>query len=470
MKRIAHRRVLGCSVLAVLASSGSYAQKLPDKPNFLIIFTDELSSESMSYNIGNKYLNTPNLDNLAKHGISFTNAYCANPLSVPSRSSMLTGRYPHELGIQYNEEKRIDPKEFPSFGKVFDKAGYETGFVGKWHLPYDSKDEKSHGFHYMENIKSNGVDNLVPASAIKFLKAKRNKPFLLVASFINPHNICEWARGQKLPDGDIGKVPSADQCPPLRPNHAVSKNETDIMQMLRVSYQANPMFPVSGFSDKKWRQYIWAYYRMIEKVDGEIGKILNALRESGLDKNTIIIFLSDHGDCQGAHMWNQKTVFFEEAAKVPFIISYSGLTPRKSDYLVQTGIDLMPTLCDLAGISLNFQIPGISLKQIITTGSYAADREYIVVSDKPVQGETVNGYKPQPEGRMLRNKHFKYWIYNEGKQRETLYDLENDPGEMVNLAQDPKFKRELENCRKELAGWAEKHKDPFLEYLIKIKQ
>jgi arylsulfatase A-like enzyme len=130
----------------------------------------------------------------------------------------------------------------------------------------------------------------------------------------------------------------------------------------------------------------------------------------------------------------------------------------------------MPTLCDLAGISLNRQLPGKSLKQIITTGSVPTDRKYIVVSDKPIQGDPVNGYKPQPEGRMLRNKNFKYWIYNEGKQRETLYDLENDPGEMVNLAQDPKFKKELENCRKELAEWAEKYKDPFLKYLIKIQQ
>jgi choline-sulfatase len=206
---------------------------------------------------------------------------------------------------------------------------------------------------------------------------------------------------------------------------------------------------------------------MIEKSDNEIGKILTALRESGLDKNTIIVFLSDHGDCQGAHLWNQKTVFFEEASKVPFIISYYGLKPEKSDFLVLTGIDLMPTLCDLAGIPLKRQLPGVSLKQIITTGSSNLNREYIVVSDNPVQGDTVNGYKPQPEGRMLRNKKFKYWIYSEGKQRETLYDIANDPGEMVNLSMDPKFISELENCRKELTEWAEKYSDPFIRYILK---
>jgi arylsulfatase A-like enzyme len=127
----------------------------------------------------------------------------------------------------------------------------------------------------------------------------------------------------------------------------------------------------------------------------------------------------------------------------------------------------MPTLCDLAGIPLQKQTRGTSLKKMVTTGSVSADREYIVVSDKLIQGDTINGYKPEPEGRMLRNKRFKYWIYNEGNQRETLYDLQNDPGEMENLAEYPEFRNDLENCRKELVAWAEQYNDPYLKYLIK---
>jgi len=468
MKGQLNKQTLGCSFLAILASATGWSQKLPAKPNILLIITDQQSSESMSYIIGNKYINTPNMDYLARNGICFTNAYCANPLSIPSRSSMFTGRYPHEVGIQFNENnKRIDQEEFPSIGTIFTKAGYETGYVGKWHLPYDAKKPDTHGFIYMKNIKNNGVDSMLPAAATDFLKTSHDRPFLLVTSFVDPHNICEWARDQKLPDGSVGNPPSADHCPPLRANHMPSKNETDIMQILRKSYQASPTFPVSGFSDDKWRQYIWTYYRMVEKVDGEIGKILTVLRESGLDKNTIVVFLSDHGDSQGAHRWNQKTVFFEEVSKVPLIISFGGLKPSKSDYLVQTGIDLMPTLCDLAGIPLPGQLPGTSLKKILLTGSVPIDRDYVVVSDKLVQGDTVNGYKPEPEGRMLRNRRFKYWILNEGKGSETLYDLQNDPGEMVNLATDPKFRGDLQNCRTQLTDWAKKYNDPYLKYLVK---
>ena len=176
--------------------------------------------------------------------------------------------------------------------------------------------------------------------------------------------------------------------------------------------QASSKFPVSGFTDDKWRQYIWAYYRMIEKVDGEIGQVLHAIGDLGLDKNTLIVFLSDHGDLQGAHHWNQKTVFYEEATKVPFIFSYKGVKPRKSDYLVQTGLDLMPTLCDFAGIPIPKYAPGVSLKTLITENRPFVERKFIVSSDNLTQGEAVNGVKPEPEGRMLRNKRFKYWIYD----------------------------------------------------------
>ena len=459
------KRSLGCSFLTMLISTTGFSQKTPDKPNILIIMTDQQSAEALGCNIGDKYLRTPNMDYLVAHGVSFTNAYCANPLCVPSRSSMFTGRYPHELGIQANDDKINDPAEFPLFGSIFKNAGYATGYFGKWHLPYNIKNTESHGFLSMGQNKSIGVDSLLAEPAIQFLEINQTKPFLLVVSFINPHNICEWARGSELPDGSIGLPPSADKCPPLRYNHLPSKNETDIMSISRTSYQATKMSPVSGFSDDKWRQYAWAYYRMIEKVDEEIGKILTKMRDSGLDKNTVIIFLSDHGDCQGAHGWNQKTVFYEEASKVPFIISYKGVKPRKSDQLVQTGIDLLPSICDFAGIQLPKQLPGLSVKPLLVKDKHPDAREYIVVSNKMVQGEPVNGYKPEPEGRMLRNRRFKYWIYNEGQQRETLYDLKKDPYEMVNLAGDLKYNNDLNKCREQLMEWAKENNDPFLKNL-----
>ena len=282
---------------------------------------------------------------------------------------------------------------------------------------------------------------------------------------MNPHNICQWARGEELPNGPIGAAPPAVACPPLRPNALPSANETDIMQLVRTSMQKSKMFPVGNFTNDQWRQYIWSYYRLIEKVDSQLGELLQALRETGHEKNTLIVFTSDHGDMQGAHRWNQKTVLYEEAAKVPLIISYPGLLKKNADLLVQTGTDLLPTLCEFAGIEIPVANKGMSLKSLVMHQNIKLTREYIVVSDHLTQGEPIEGVKLEPEGRMLRNGQFKYWIYNQGKQRETLYDLKNDPGEMVNLASDPAYLKQLQLCRKQLREWAVANKDPFISNL-----
>ena len=450
--------------LFILITTSTLAQQ---KPNVLFIMTDELSAETMSLNLGTKFIQTPNIDYLATHGVRFTNAYCANPLCVPSRSSIFTGRYPHELGIQNNDDTLIDPITFPSMGTIFKNAGYETGYIGKWHLPYDRNKDEDHGFTYISNKKGNGTDSMLPNYAQHFFEQKREKPFLLVISFLNPHNICQWARGDKLPDGEIAIPPSLDQLPPLRANALPSKNESAFMEMMRKSIQANPAFPVGQFTDQKWREYIWSYYRLVEKVDVEIGRVLTLMRQKGLDKNTLIVFTSDHGDLQGAHRWNQKTVFYEEASKVPFIMSYKNGAQLKSDVFVQSGIDVLPTICDFAGIPIPASNKGKSMVKAFTQMNQLPNRDYIVVADKISQGEPINGIKINPEGRMLRNKQFKYWIYDYGTDSEVLYDIVNDPGEMVNLIDDPNYASALKNCRAQLLTWAKENKDPFIKFLVK---
>ena len=190
------------------------------------------------------------------------------------------------------------------------------------------------------------------------------------------------------------------------------------------------------------------------------------MRQKGLDKNTLIVFTSDHGDLQGAHRWNQKTVFYEEASKVPFIMSYNNGKQLKSEVFVQSGIDVLPTICDFAGIPIPATSKGKSLASAFTQISQVPNRDYIVVSDQLSQGAPVNGQQLSPEGRMLRNKQFKYWIYNYGDKSEVLYDIVNDPGEMVNLIDDPKYKSALKNCRAQLFSWATEYKDPFIKYLV----
>lgn len=464
------RRQFLTTASAAMCAAGlrSYARSRVSQPNILILITDQQFAEAASYRIGAKYLHTPNMDSVAAKGTVYTRAYCSNPLCVPSRTSMFTGQYPTVTSVMDNSDC-IDlnltlinyPRMFPLMGRVFKQAGYETGYFGKWHIPCPVNRRDIHGFEIAKmgptQFGSKTDDTLTAADAAEFIRQKHGAPFLAVASFLNPHNIAEWSRGQALPLGDIGQPPPLEQLPPLRGNHAPQKDEPDTITLMRRSYQSAPMFPVGSFDDTKWRQYEWAYYRLIEKADAQIGVVLQALRSSGQEEDTLIVMLSDHGDCQGAHLWNQKTVFYEEATRVPFVLSLPGvIKPGHSSRLVNTGIDLMPTLCDFADVAAPPKLPGLSVRDA------ASDpRQYVVISDKMLEGAPLDGRKPNPTGRMLRSQRYKYCVYSEGQRRESLVDLVNDPGEMTNLAENSNSHEILSQHRTMLAEWCKQTNDAF---------
>jgi len=177
-------------------------------------------------------------------------------------------------------------------------------------------------------------------------------------------------------------------------------------------------------------------------------------------ENTLVVFASDHGDCQGAHRFNQKTVFYDEASRVPFILSLKGLTKEgTSDRLVHTGTDLFPTLCDFAGITPPDGLPGRSLKAVALGQSASEWRDHVVVSNHMVQGGPIDGVVPKIHGRMVRSEHFKYCLYSHGERRESLFDMEHDPGEMYNVAGSEAHAHVLEAHRRLLKQHAERYGD-----------
>jgi arylsulfatase A-like enzyme len=165
---------------------------------------------------------------------------------------------------------------------------------------------------------------------------------------------------------------------------------------------------------------------------------LDALRHTGQEENTVVLFVSDHGDGTGAHQWNQKQVLYEETTRIPLIIARKGQTrPAVIDrtQLVSTGLDIFPTVCDYAGVMVPPELKGHSLRGIVETGQGKPLREYVVTETE--FGEFTNTPPFQhtgPMGRMVRTAKYKYVVYSEGTIREQLFDMENDPGEMVNLA------------------------------------
>lgn len=443
--------------LTALAGLGTYASAASDpRPNVLLILTDQHSADVMSCAQGDRYLRTPHIDSLAARGVRFTRAYVANPICIPSRTSLFTGRYPHETGVQNNDRHPVDPKKFPTLGTLFRQAGYATGYVGKWHVPIPIADPDASGFEYTANIKNNGADAETPPAVAAFFARKPERPFFLVASFVNPHNICEWARGQRLPDGDVGQPPPPEACPPAPANLEQPADEPEAVTLARRAYHANPQFPVGNFDEARWRQYRWAYYRMVEKVDAGIGLVLASLRDSGQAENTLVVLSADHGDCQGAHGWNQKTVFNDESSRVPFIISPPRLRQSAtSDRLVQTGIDLLPTLCDYAGIPVGTSVNGVSLRPTGEGRSPSPDpRPFVVASNHLVQGMPILGVLPKPAGRMLRTERYKYCVYDQGERRESLVEMTRDPGELRNLAANPAFASVLAEHRQLLFEWS----------------
>lgn len=429
--------------------------KTAAQPNILLIITDQQYAGMLSC-AGNPYVKTPAMDSLAAAGARFELAYCAAPVCVPSRFSMLTGVLPSRIEMETNEDmktckKNVSPEILAdSMGQIFSKAGYETVYGGKQHVPMTIE---ATGFR---DVEKNAGMKLAETSA-EFLRQPHDKPFLLVASFINPHDICLMALSDEKTPGNIkgpkpliealklplGMTPEyffSSVCPPLPANYAIPPGEPEaILAADKRSFRTHAR---NNWNDEQWRMHRWAYAKLTEVVDSEIGMVLAALRETGLDKNTLVVFVSDHGDMDASHRLEHKSVFYEESSRVPLIVSWKGVTmPGLVDkkHLVSTGLDLIPTLCDFAGIPVPPELKGRSVRPL-------AEGRTSPTWPKTLVAE--NG-----DSRMLRSARYKYIVYASGANREMLTDMVKDPGEMKNLALQPEFAPVLKEHRQLLKEW-----------------
>jgi len=418
----------------------------------MLIMTDQQCAGAMSCT-GNPHVKTPALDRLAANGIRFEKAYTTQPLCMPCRASMQTGRYPHETGMVSNGIRF--QTFFPMVGSILSEAGYDCAYYGKWHVGVDEEDRKHHGYAVMEKLR----DDLLPGAAAAFLQRKRNKPFFLTLSFINPHDTCQLARGQALPQGPIPPTPEPKDCPPLPRNFPMTPNEPSVIRRMQKKY-FDFEYPTLDWDDGKWRQYLWGYYRLVEKVDAQIGQVLGALRTSGLEDQTLVVFACDHGDGAAAHHWNQKQILYDEVVRVPLIITQKGATLHGSvdrEHLVSTGIDFLPTVLDFANLPIPRVLPGKSLKLLVTGQPIPSWRDHLITET----GFSRNAGHSGVFGRMVRSDRFKYIVYSEGENPEQLFDMQTDPGEMKNLAGDPNHRAVLEDHRHKLKAWMVQTNDAF---------
>lgn len=496
--------LLTCTFNPILANSGTEEKvtvsKL-QKPNILLIVTDQMSASMLSCT-GNKYVHTPNLDRLANSGIRFERAYSTNPVCAPSRYSLFSGDMPSQIGMSRNGHlSRLSvPQEklILAMGNIFKKESYETVYGGKTHLVgRDGKHDhvELYGF---DNLTSDYYDELVSKSCA-FIKQKHDKPFLLVASLVNPHDICymviqdyEKSQGKReLTVDPTGKyrLPQAMQkpigvndeeffekyCPPLPDNFEVPDQE---LTAFMADKPAFTLWARKNFTEEQWRMHRWAYARLTEMVDKQIGQILDAIEESGIEENTIIIYTSDHGEQDGAHRTDEKAFLYEESVRVPFLISWKNkIKPQQvnNSHLVSNGLDLLPTMCDLAGISIPDDFKGLSVKPLMVDGLNKKWRRSLVVESniarlviwdtfKYMVGKEVSNSGPVIYDPFERNPARMMYEFDPKKEvREMLIDLKSDPGEMKNLAFSKKYEKKLLKGRYLLAEWYKDHEFTFEE-------
>ncbi len=417
------------------------------RPNIVVIFTDQQQADAMSC-AGNPDLHTPNIDRLAASGVRYTRAYSTFPLCGPCRCSWMTGKYPHQIGAMTNGTGIQESERPRSLGFRLREAGYTPAYGGKWHVgSIDLADGRAAQFGFEYTCGFN--DELLPGQTAKFISRQHDKPFCLFASFDNPHNICEHSRDQHLawgtpPLGDPREHPN-------RPaNYAPTAFESRMLAAHRTGIQTT-------YSEERWREYRHVYYRLCEQVDRQIGEILGAIDQTANRDNTVVIFMADHGDMAGSHGFVQKSMLYEESVRVPCIVA----DPRKpqthgttSPALINTGIDLLPTLLDLAGIAPDASLPGQSIVSPV-------DRSNIVCESRFDKAEF--------QSRMVRSDRYKYILHDRYRYPEMLFDMEADPGEMINLAVEKRHDATLAEHRKWLAEWCKATDDAFATHYSHLR-
>ncbi|WP_034042996.1 sulfatase family protein [Wocania ichthyoenteri] len=462
-------------ITCILGCVTSTKKKENQKPNIVLIIVDQLSAEVITGS-STTWVDTPSLDLLSKEAVSFTNCYAPFPLCSPSRASFLTGQYP--------SKSFSNILEYKSLGSLLKEAGYHNEYFGKWHVGKSRIDNNPEILEWsgLDNYED-GFDSVVEDKTIKFLEKKISNPFFLTVSFNNPHDCCELARkvggwntrntfekGGCTPDLSLNHqdVPPPNTIIDFDPAPEVMISQRPLQGKNYVSIR-----PTGNWTTKDWVDYRNGYSQLVKCVDTRIGRILKTLKENGQDKNTIVIFTSDHGDGLGEHGWNQKLAFYDQIIKVPLIIKApEGLKNVVNDNLVNIGVDLLPTILNFAGGNSK-SYPGKSLKEGVYNPLEKISRDYVISeldlnvqglgTDEVPEGEDLNRLLlfESANARMITNGKYKYIIYDMGKNPEVFIDLQIDPYETKNLIQDKHYAKTIIKMKKSLQNHLLKIGDSF---------
>ena len=427
-------------------------EKVLKKPNIVYVLTDQWRAQATGYN-GDPNLvgRTPNLDKIASEGVNFKNAISTTPVCTPYRSALLTGQYPSTTGMFLNDLHL--PEESYCMAEMFKEGGYNTAYIGKWHLDglgraeYTPKDRRQ-GFDYWKALEcSHDYKNLYyyagddttrkvwegygpyaeTQDAIAYMKDHANdeNPFLLVLAVGAPH---------------FPYRSTPDEFQPIFKEEGIilPDNITDEKHRAKATKDAT------------------GYYAHIMGLDSCIGNLQRAIEDAGIAENTIFVFTSDHGEMLGSHGWKswQKQVSWAEAVRIPFLLKYPAKYGKEGievDAPIGTP-DVLPTLLNLAGLEIPKSIEGESMNYAIGDNEAAKDKAALVLQLAPFAGDF-------PEYRGVYTNRYAYITNLDGPVR--MFDNIKDPLQMNNLLDNPEFAQVQADLEQKLQAELAKIGDEF---------
>ncbi|MBX6313822.1 MAG: sulfatase-like hydrolase/transferase [Isosphaeraceae bacterium] len=433
----------------------------PARPNLVFLYTDDQARWAVGA-YGNREVQTPSLDRLAREGALFRNAFTCTPVCSPSRAGMFTSRYPTQVRI----DDWINPSVEPDLGldpsailwpELLKANGYASALLGKWHLGtqpqfHPTRQGYDHFFGFLGggNTPMNptlevagkptrligSLPDLLVDEAIRFLESHRNGPFLLSVHFRAPH----------APYAPVPEVDSA----PFR--------------------DLDPTIPdVPGLPRQRVKQLTREYYASVHSVDRNVGRLLDRLDALGLTNNTIVIFTSDHGYMIGHHgLWHKGNAswlvegktgrrpnMFDDAIRVPLLVRWPGVVrPGSVVDPVVSNLDLFPSILEMVGLGVpeNLRVEGRSFVPLLRGES--------ITWDDTLFGQYDMHHGAQANMRMIRTPEWKLIRHLEPGGSDELYDLAHDPGETRNLADSAEHRDRLSTLSARLGDWMASIRDP----------
>ncbi len=498
------RDFVGAAVASPVAAAIQTSKNRSRKPNLLFLWTDEQRPDTMAA-YGNRKIHSPALNRLARQSLVLENAYVSQPVCTPSRSTVMTGLWPHTSGCVRNNIPL--PENISCLPELLRDRDYATGYFGKWHLGdevfaqhgfqewqsiedgyrphYRPSRDRSQKSNYWSFLKEKGYEPDDPSGdfsrkfaallpighckpkflelkACDFLNRHRRDPFILYVNFLEPHMPFFGPLNGEHDPASVDLPPNF--------NDPLDEDEPLRYRLLVEYYKERGRDGMDLKDERGWRRLIANYWGLVTQVDRSVGAILKTLESLPANEDTIVVYTSDHGDMMGAHRLLAKTVMYEEALKVPWLVRLpeSSASGRKIPGRF-SHIDLVPTLLDFLGKPVPQNLPGRSLRPILSGDKtqagdvfiqWNADGASLQKSALVASSEEERERAARANVRALITQGGWKLCLSDGDKSQ-LYNLETDPGETRNLFYSGADRQLIETLTKKIQTWQADVKDPL---------